>query len=126
MKIIRVFVIIAFINLISGCYSHEFVKKAELEQAEDDILITTSYGTEYELSKGSYYIENDTLYTDNSKIALSSISKIESVWLDGVKTGLLVVGIVGFVAILGLALSNKSTSQPKCTPNGTARDLNFH
>lgn len=107
-KIITMFVIFAFINLIAGCYTYDMVQVPELEQTivEDDIIIITKDGREYRFSVEDYYVENDTLYSNlfgQEQIALTDISKVESVWLNFGKSGLLFAAyVVG--AALGIAL----------------------
>jgi len=85
-KLFVSFLLVALINLTTGCYSSEWVTVTDSNQVwEDDefVGIKTEEFQEYHVSKG-YYVENDTLYWIQRMQELPfegqfSLSEIESI-----------------------------------------------
>ena len=73
-KIFISFLLTAFINLISGCFSLESISYPEYQQVEkkegkpDEIFVITNDSIEYHFSKPGFYFENDTLFGKVSEI----------------------------------------------------------
>jgi len=73
-KVLTSFLLTAFINLISGCFSLESVSYPEYQQVEkkegksDEIYVITNDSIEYHFSEPGFYFENDTLFGKVSKI----------------------------------------------------------
>ena len=67
-KIFIIFLLLALINFLFGCYSleqitvHEYKQVEEEEGKPNEIYIKTKDNQEYHFSESNFYIENDTLY----------------------------------------------------------------
>ena len=90
-KIFISFLLIAFINLISGCFSLESVsfteyqKVVEKEGKPDEIYVTTNDSVEYHFSEPSFYFENDTLFGEVGEIKVPFEGKFVLIEKDSIK-----------------------------------------
>ncbi len=111
-KLIITITILSFLNLI-GCYYQEQLISGDYDfDAEDNIKVITQ-DTVYNFSGDKCYINNDTLFykvivSQDQKsmklktmtMSLDQIAKIEVERLDGLKTTLLVVGVLVVIVLL--------------------------
>ena len=92
-KVFISFLVLVFINFITGCYSLQTVAIPEYKQLEeedgkqDEIYITTKDGQEYYFAESYFFFENDTLYGKASVNELPfegkiAFGEIESIQLD--------------------------------------------
>ena len=122
-KVFISFLVLALTNFLVGCYSSELVNVAEYRQVEeegkpDEIFVETKDSQRYHFLNTGYYIENDTLYGKGAivvdgieqafegKFALSDIESIQFEDVDGVKTTVLVIGIVAILIIIGALIAS--------------------
>ena len=117
-KLISIVLILSLLPYLAGCYSINQVSKEELQtdNSRGDLTIITNQNEIYKFEDGSYFIKSDTLFGMGIKaiadkqipitneIALGNITSIKGKESDGLKTAFLIVGIIGIVAAIGLAV----------------------
>jgi hypothetical protein len=123
-KLIITITILSFLNLIS-CYSQEQLTSDKYSfDAKDNITVITQ-DTVYKFSGDKCYVNNDTLFykvvvTQDQKsmklktmtLPLHQTDKIEIERLDGLKTTLLVIGVV-VVIVLAIGAATLDFSSNK-------------
>jgi len=111
-KIFISFLLVAFINLLTGCYSFQSVSLSEYEEFKmekgkpNEIYVKTKDRTWYNFTNFNYHIQSDTLYgwgkmldddwkeLSNEKIALVNIESLGINKKDWVRTYLAYASIV--------------------------------
>ena len=128
-KILISFLLVAFINLLTGCYSFQSVSLSEFTQYKiekgkpNEIYVKTKEHEWYHFTNSNYYIKNDTLFGNgklleegwgelsSNKIALINIESLGINKKDWARTYLAYAGIG--LAVIGIILFSWIFFSPK-------------
>jgi len=115
------FILLTFINFITGCYTFNSVTVPEYKQVEeeegkpDEIYVKTKSNEWYHFTNSQYYIKNDTLHgissllsddwqsASNTKIAISDIESMGVESKNWYLTSLIYFVIIGGIIVSAIA-----------------------
>jgi hypothetical protein len=115
------FMLLTFINFITGCYTFNSVTVPEYKQVEeeegkpDEIYVKTKSNEWYHFTNSQYYIKNDTLHgvsillsddwqpASNTNIALSDIKSMGVESKNWYLTSLIYFVIIGGIIVSAIA-----------------------
>ncbi|MFC2119854.1 hypothetical protein ACFLQ4_02165 [Bacteroidota bacterium] len=121
-KVLIIFILIAFINFITGCYTFNSVTVPEYKQVEmeevkpNEIYVKTKSNEWYHFTNSQFYIKHDTLYgissflsddwqkASNTKIALSDIESMGVESKNWYLTSLVYFVIIGGIIVTAIAI----------------------